>query len=250
MRNLILLCALLAGTARAEGPATLDDIEVSEDQVVFVLDHAVQEDIQMLAQPHRLNIDLPGTLSVLVEGNIAGKGRLLSRVRAAASETGASPARTVLELTAPVSYRAKWDGGRLTVTLMGDGPAAAPETEVAPVPAQAPQPAPVPVPAAKKPSPPKVKIAAAPAKPAAAPAAPAVKGFFVQAGSFGKRKMAEDFQEELAPAVSGWAISEVTVNNAVFYRLRAGPFATRAEAQDAVGKLAAMNEKAIIVSAP
>ena len=62
MRNLILLCALLAGTARAEGPATLDDIEVSEDQVVFVLDHAVQEDIQMLAQPHRLIIDLPGTL--------------------------------------------------------------------------------------------------------------------------------------------------------------------------------------------
>lgn len=228
------LCAAFAASAPVQPQATLDDVEVSTDQVVFVLDHPVKEKIQRLEKPDRLVIDLPGAFSALAQGVFDGRGHFLTQARSAQSEAAAGAVRLVLELKVPAAYQARWEGGRLTVRLMEPPAVSSPTVKAQPAAAAA---------AAPKPM---------PAKPAPKPAVPKARsrGFLVQAGAFSKKETAMSFKEEIEPAVPGWVVSTTTVKSAVLYRLRAGPFASRAEAEAAVKKLAAMGEKAVILPAP
>lgn len=249
----MILCALSVSPARAA--STLDDIEVYPDRVIFVLDQAVSENISILASPHRLVVDLPDTVSALAQGIQDGRGTLLAKVEAAEGDAASRSARTVLSLHAPVAYRSKWEGGRLTIELLsedgGPPPAAAPAAVVKPPRLKRARKPAVAVTASTA-----TAVASAPAAPAAKPAAAPVaasaasKGFLIQAGSFSKKESAETFKEELSPAVAGWSVSEITVKGTKFYRLRAGPYATRAQAEEAVKKIVAMGETAIIITAP
>jgi cell division septation protein DedD len=217
------ICAFLAAPISARAEAALDDVEVSTDQVIFVLDHPVKEKIRRLEKPDRLVIDLPKTFPALAQGVFDGQGLFLAQVRAEQAEASSGTARIVLDLKAPASYQARWKGARLTVRLF---PAAPKKPTTAPAPKAAEKPKQVEKPQATG------------------------KGFLLQAGAFSKKETALGFKEELEPAVPGWSVSTTTVKSVTLYRLRAGPFATRAEAESAVKKLAAMGEKAVVLPSP
>ena len=73
-------------------------------------------------------------------------------------------------------------------------------------------------------------MAAAPATPVALAAS---RGFWVQLGAFRERQGAEQLQSQASSAVEGIAPLLAVFNDNALYRLQAGPFATRHEAQRA-----------------
>lgn len=85
-------------------------------------------------------------------------------------------------------------------------------------------------PAAASPRPEPVTVRAVPAAPALTPAA-ALQEFWVQVGSFASRKRADDLGQRLSDQ---GIVSRVTTRNSgaeVFFRVRVGPYASRAEAE-------------------
>ena len=93
-----------------------------------------------------------------------------------------------------------------------------------------PAPAAARTPAAASPRPEPVAVRAVPAPAALTPAA-ALQEFWVQVGSFASRKRADDLGQRLSDQ---GIVSRVTTRNSgaeVFFRVRVGPYASRAEAE-------------------
>ena len=111
------------------------------------------------------------------------------------------------------------------------GPVELPSTAVMPVVAQPPESrdeTPVAAPTA-------VASIAPPA--AALPAAPTPRGFWVQLGAFRESAGAESFQRRVGDEVEWLAPLLGTYGDASLYRVQAGPYASRAEAQGAATRL-------------
>jgi len=109
-------------------------------------------------------------------------------------------------------------------------------TRLASLPVPAPLPAPVPVPA-----PDVVTVATLPAEapieaPAAAPVA-AVRGFWVQLGAFRESAGAESFLRRVGAEVEELAPRLATFGDAALYRVQAGPYASRDEAQGVAARV-------------
>jgi rare lipoprotein A len=79
---------------------------------------------------------------------------------------------------------------------------------------------------------PPAAMAAAPAQPASAG-----RGFWLQLGAFRERQGAEQLQGQAAAAVDGIAPMLAVFNENALYRLQAGPFASRNEAQRAAERV-------------
>ncbi|MET0335200.1 MAG: septal ring lytic transglycosylase RlpA family protein [Rhizobacter sp.] len=78
---------------------------------------------------------------------------------------------------------------------------------------------------------------APPEPPAAARNEPPAPGFLVQLGAFKQREGAEQFQRQVA-SEQGWLAPLLTVlGEPQLFRLQAGPFASRSEAQDAASRI-------------
>ena len=123
-----------------------------------------------------------------------------------------------------------------------------PEEAVAPVievkasnddgPPPAPMPAPVPIPE---------PMAASAALPDASPTAPlpppsrayttAAQGFWVQLGAFKQRDGAEQFQRRVSDELTWLSPLLAIFSEPQMFRLQAGPYATRSEAQEAAGRV-------------
>ena len=78
-----------------------------------------------------------------------------------------------------------------------------------------------------------------PAAPVAAPAQPgtAGRGFWLQLGAFRDRQGAEQLQGQAGAAIDGFAPMLAVFNENALYRLQAGPFASRDEAQRAAERV-------------
>jgi rare lipoprotein A len=104
------------------------------------------------------------------------------------------------------------------------------------------QPLPGAVEAAKVPPAPQtplINVAAAPADGATAASAPAAAapGFWVQLGAFRQRQAAHELRELLARELAWLEPWMAIFDERALYRLQAGPFASRAEAQGAAEKI-------------
>jgi rare lipoprotein A len=106
------------------------------------------------------------------------------------------------------------------------------------------RPSPGPVEAATAPPPPApqaplVSVAATPADRAAADAAPAsaAPGFWVQLGAFRQRQGADELREQLARELAWLEPWLAIFDDRALYRLQAGPYATRIEAQGAAERI-------------
>ena len=96
-----------------------------------------------------------------------------------------------------------------------------------PAPAAAPPvltPAPLPAAAAKPPSPDRAFTTAA-------------QGYWVQLGAFRKREGAEQFQRQVSEELSWLSPLLAIFSEPQIFRLQAGPYATRNEAQEAAGRI-------------
>jgi len=124
----------------------------------------------------------------------------------------------------------------------------------APTPAAVPKPAPAVAAPAPKPVAPKPAAAASATKPAAPkPAAPAVKTvteFWIQSGSFASRANAEDLQRAMAEQGVSTIITMPSGMGQTVYRVRTGPFASKAEAESWLDRIrdSSKNEESYIVS--
>jgi rare lipoprotein A len=104
------------------------------------------------------------------------------------------------------------------------------------------QPLPAPVEAAKAPpaaQPALVNVAATPADNAAAASAPGIAqpGFWVQLGAFRQRQAAHDLREQLARELAWLEPWLAIFDERALYRLQAGPYASRVEAQGAAERI-------------
>lgn len=90
-------------------------------------------------------------------------------------------------------------------------------------------------------------IAPAPRQLETARPAGASNGFFLQAGSFADLGNANLLRDQLR-ANGPVSITSVQVNGSEFYRVMVGPWATRAEADQAQARLAAAGTKALVVA--
>ena len=70
-----------------------------------------------------------------------------------------------------------------------------------------------------------------PPAPAAAPAATATSAYWVQLGAFRQRQGAHDLRQQLARELAWLEPWLAIIDDSALYRLQAGPFATRSEAQ-------------------
>lgn len=205
---LLTTAALLApppAFAAEAAKSVLEGVEAGTDKVSIHLSKPAQFNAFTTAEPPRLVVELLGTELEGPSQIVKGKGKFLDKVRAGQYQKDPPIARVVLYLKSLVSYKARWEGPRLDVELVGPvsdadvqapepapapvvkaepkpAPAPAPKPEPKPEPKPAPKPVPVPVPAvAVKPVAPARAPAPAPApvaapKPAAAPApAPVAK---------------------------------------------------------------------------
>ncbi|MGE8217811.1 MAG: SPOR domain-containing protein [Stenotrophomonas maltophilia] len=113
-----------------------------------------------------------------------------------------------------------------------------PEPVAAPKPA-APKPEPKPVASAPKPEPAKPDPAAA-AKPVTAPAAPAASsvGFAVQLGAFGQAAEANALRDKVRAAGFSAFVEQVRTDKGTLNRVRVGPVANRAEAENLKAQVA------------
>lgn len=99
-----------------------------------------------------------------------------------------------------------------------------------------------------------LRAVAEPIAPVAVKPAPALavraadqQGFFLQAGSFADLGNANVLRDKLR-AAAPVSIAAVTVNGTEFYRVMAGPWASRAEAEQAQGRLADAGTKTLVVA--
>ncbi|MFH2202516.1 MAG: type IV pilus secretin PilQ [Elusimicrobiota bacterium] len=100
--------------------ATLDGIEVQPDQVTMHLSKEVRYNSFITVEPPRLIVELLNTEFAAAQKTQQGQGTLLNRVRAAQYQREPNLiTRIVLDLKKLAAYRAKWDGGKLIVILMG-----------------------------------------------------------------------------------------------------------------------------------
>lgn len=164
--------------------ATLEGVEAGTDKVSIHLSKPSQFNAFTTAEPPRLVVELLNTEHEGPSQVVKGKGKFLEKVRAGQYQKDPAPiARVVLYLKSLVSYKARWEGPRLDVELVGpqsdaDVAAAAAPPAPAPVkkdpppppavavstPVAKPQPKPAPVPAAAP------VVAAKPPAPAPVPA--------------------------------------------------------------------------------
>jgi rare lipoprotein A len=137
------------------------------------------------------------------------------------------------------------DGGSTEVAA-----APAPAPSPAPPPAQVSTPLPVLLPAPAALPVPVPTVASAPAEPpaASAPDAPidpnpsraftkAAQGFWVQIGAFKQRDGAEQFQRRVSGELDWLAPLLAVFGEPSIFRLQAGPYPSRSEAQDAAGRI-------------
>jgi DedD protein len=107
-----------------------------------------------------------------------------------------------------------------------------PQEESQPAPTTEKAPAPVAVP----PKPARVAPAPAPPKAAKVPA-PAIKGWFVQVGSFGQEMNASGLRERLKSAGYDARLKKVAIGKGYAYRVLVGPSGSRAEAEKTAARL-------------
>ena len=92
--------------------------------------------------------------------------------------------------------------------------------------------APAPVAVAPKPA----RVAPAPPKAAKVPA-PAIKGWYVQVGSFGQEMNASGLSERLKSAGYDARLKKVAIGKGYAYRVLVGPSGSRAEAEKTAARL-------------
>lgn len=150
--------------------AVLEGVEAGTDKVSIHLSKPAQFNAFTTAEPPRLVVELLNTEHDGPSQSVKGKGKFLDRVRAGQYQKDPAPiARVVLYLKSLVSYKARWEGPRLDVELIG--PQSDADLAAAPAPAAAKEDPPPPAaPVAKAEAKPAVKPAPAPARPAAVPA--------------------------------------------------------------------------------
>jgi rare lipoprotein A len=113
-----------------------------------------------------------------------------------------------------------------------DGPAPAP----LPLPAPVPAPMPIPEPVAASAALPDISPAA-PLPPPSRAYTTAAQGFWVQLGAFKQRDGAEQFQRRVSDEL-GWLSPLLAIfSEPQLFRLQAGPYTTRSEAQEAAGRV-------------
>lgn len=156
---LILPSASVAPAFAAEG-ATLQAVDVSEDEVVLHLSGEAQYNSFVTANPPRLVIQLLETEYQAGAKSLAGKGKILKGVRGGQFQrTPTLVSRVVLDLEKTSGYRITREDNKLVVRLGADAPA--PQTAAAPVPASSPAAAAASAPAAEEPAAaPKPKVTA------------------------------------------------------------------------------------------
>lgn len=179
------------------------------------------------------------------------KGNKAWRVR-----VGPYPDRALAEAGRLQAIRIRNDVNAQVIALdAGEGPAAAPDKDVATAPAAAQTPAaPAAVPervvtrastAAPPPASPKAPTASAastaPAAPPAPPSRPAASsvGFAVQMGAFASTADANALRDRLREAGFSTIVQPVRTDKGLLNRVRVGPVASRAEAEQAKARLAA-----------
>ena len=134
------------------------------------------------------------------------------------------------------SWRREGDATRLASAAARGAPAAAATRAPAPVPAADVAPvAALPADTADEPQPPAVVASIAPAPTAAAPVA--ARGFWVQLGAFREPAGAESFQRRVGAEVDWLAPLLATFGDAALYRVQAGPYPSRDDAQLAAGRV-------------
>ena len=147
-------------------------------------------------------------------------------IRAGSWRRGGEPEATRLAAVTP-SRAGK------TTNAAPAAPVPVPATAVVPVatlPAAPPDEPPAPGPAAPP-------VVAAIAPPAAAAAAPSARGWFVQLGAFRESSGAESFQRRVGDEVEWLVPLLATVGDTALYRVQAGPYASRADAQEAAARV-------------
>lgn len=126
---LLLLPPGVPAPAFAEGPVSLQAVDVSEDKVVLHLSGEPQYNSFVTANPPRLVIQLLETEYQAGAKSLEGKGKLLKGVRGGQFQRAPSlVSRVVLDLAHATGYRVSRDENKLVVEL-GEG--AAPVTDAA-----------------------------------------------------------------------------------------------------------------------
>ncbi|MBC7955254.1 MAG: septal ring lytic transglycosylase RlpA family protein [Cytophagales bacterium] len=82
-----------------------------------------------------------------------------------------------------------------------------------------------------------VTASAEPAPPPAPAATPSAQGFWVQLGAFRQRDGAEQFQRRVSDELAWLSPLLAIISEPQLFRLQAGPYPTRGEAQDASGRI-------------
>ncbi len=210
-----LLWAGLLQAAPVAEPNSLVAVTADGDRVSFQFTRAVAEHVAFHDAPPRLLLDFDRTRIMAASRIVEGDGALVRRVRSGHLETDPLPVtRVVVDLAERAAWRTEWEGATLRLVVGDGGPAV--RTAAPPEPEPAPR-------QARK------------AKPAAPSAAPtAVGSWVVQAGSFGDESRAGAVRASLEKVVASAAIDKVEAGGKAVFRVRVGPFATRAEAEQAV----------------
>jgi DedD protein len=108
--------------------------------------------------------------------------------------------------------------------------------------------APVPLPSPTRPANPREPEVAQPI--ASAPAAPTSRGWAVQLGSFASRATADRMVKDLSQQGQNAFVMPVKSGSSTLYRVRIGPFAQRAAANEALGEVKGRVANAAVVAHP
>lgn len=111
---------------------TLTNIDADSDRVVLSLSQLMPYDIFTLSSPQRLVVEIPGTLYKAGFSKKNVQGALVRRVRGYQFKENPLIARVVIDLAAPVDYKANAENNQVILTLTKNLAAATEETEKKP----------------------------------------------------------------------------------------------------------------------